>query len=69
MKWNKIATCPLETPVLVVESGVVQHAVVQRYDDGVWFQAGDVYGDPWEDFYPTHWMPLPDPPSEGECDE
>jgi hypothetical protein len=59
-EWQPIETCPIETPVLVVDKGVVQHAIVQTYDDGSWSCLAD--GESWEDFHPSHWQPLPPPP-------
>jgi len=63
-KWLPISTAPIDTPVLVVWCGVVQNAIVELSSDGAWAEsAGD---DPWDDFYPTHWMPLPPAPKEEE---
>jgi hypothetical protein len=62
-EWMDIETCPIEEPVLVVLDGIVQHAVLFRYGDESWFDASC---DPWEDFHPSHWMPLP-PPPETSC--
>lgn len=60
MNWQPIETAPTLTPILVVESGVVQYAAVQLYQDGSWMDL--VTEDVCENFRPTHWMPLPEPP-------
>ena len=63
-EWQPIETCPQDTPVLVVANNVVQHAVVSIVD-GYWGSVME--GDIWDDFHPTHWMPLPYPPSDSNA--
>jgi hypothetical protein len=61
--WQPIETAPKDgTDMLVYQNGCFDVASVWWIDDNgdaVWFN-GDVV------VYPTHWMPLPDPPDDGE---
>jgi hypothetical protein len=61
--WQSIETASPEvgTDMLVYGNGFFNVASVGWIDDygPVWFN-GDVV------VYPTHWMPLPDPPDDGE---
>jgi len=62
-QWQPIETAPRDgTWILGYETFLDDHHPCQRIvywskDRGCWFD--DEY-----DFAPTHWMPLPDPPSE-----
>lgn len=73
--WQPIETAPRDgTEVLVCrvyEDGKAEYAVAHNYDDGNgWRDMGDLG---WagmtheEDNQPTHWMPLPTPPSANDA--
>ena len=59
--WQPIETAPREQAVLVCEPrrvGAGSYLLVARSRDGKsWWSIPGVYN-----CYPTHWMPLPDPP-------
>ena len=59
--WQPIDSAPKWKPLLVVANSVVQYAVVQLCDNGKWMCLATE--EEWYDFSPTHWMPLPVPPS------
>ena len=65
MDWQPIETAPRNQPVLVAEAISDRYFVTVRElsrdyrGESVWTGGG--YGDPPPD--PTHWMPLPDPPT------
>jgi hypothetical protein len=78
MIWQPISTAPESVPILVFcpkahrGNDSCEVAVVVRSDEGevsFWTNGGtngrdDFYFAP--DEIPTHWLPLPPPPSEGE---
>lgn len=78
--WQPIETAPKDgTPILVWAKGSWSIAHLSRVrSSGEWIAmaAGDEairhqYENGDEDYVvvvPTHWMPLPDPPSEGQAD-
>ena len=65
MEWQPIETAPKdETGILVVSGGVVGEANYKDYDgyEPGWFWI-NTYPQDSDPIDPTHWMPLPDPPS------
>lgn len=63
MKWMPIESAPKDGGViLVAEYGDVKMAEWSR-TFSYWLGPYDASGDP-EVMYPTHWMPIPEPPSE-----
>ena len=63
MDWQPIETAPKDgSDLLVNECGDV---VIARWSQpfSVWAGPRDTYGER-EVMYPTHWMPLPEPPSD-----
>jgi hypothetical protein len=66
LDWQPITTAPADgSPILVGAEGVTPD--LAWWAASVWFtgwccggQRADMYG---PDFTPTHWMPLPSPPS------
>ncbi len=67
-KWQSIETAPRDGALVLVcrvyESGIVEYAVASSNGDE-WRDMGDIgwagmYG---EGNQPTHWMPLPPPPT------
>lgn len=69
--WQPIETCPKETEVLVwfgPQVGVKSAEYTDLYGDDIWFWCvNDCKFDPHPvrrfcSPYPTHWMPLPEPP-------
>lgn len=73
MKWQPIATAPLKTEVLVFAPDEKPPVFAATGDRDLvrsnWTRSSaniralndDYFGDP--PFEPTHWMPLPDPPT------
>lgn len=55
MSWKPIETAPLHEPILML----MKYGAIQGRWDG---EVGSGYY--WQDmeWYPTHWMPLPEPP-------
>ena len=73
MEWQPIDTVPKETEVLVwfgPAVGVKSAEYTDKDGDGVWFWCvtdGKFGPHPVRRYcapYPTHWMPLPDPPNQ-----
>ena len=64
-EWQTIDSCPENVPVLVCIDDIVQWLVTTKTDRG-WedLTCGEVISPVMYDFYPTHWMKLPDPPIE-----
>jgi len=62
MSWRLIDTAPEENDVIVSDGHAVGEA---RWHEGHgWYWAGNHPTDACGyQIYPTHWMPLPDPPS------
>lgn len=61
MSWQPIETAPLDTPVIVFDAPAVGEA--RHIEDHGWYWAGNDPTDVWGgQIYPTHWMPLPEPP-------
>ena len=66
--WQTIDTAPVDTPVLVYETGDMTTATGRAHQSRM-----GVVTVSWQlvltgayaediDFYPSHWMPLPEPP-------
>lgn len=67
-KWQPIETAPKDgTEVLVTKPGYTM--AVAGFDYGEWRDAGDMGWGGYCDVEPTHWMPLPNPPSEHPAQE
>lgn len=66
--WRPIETAPKNgTDILAVENGVVGEAYFNMQDDNWWWANIDPHDfDPSHAAYPTHWMPMPLPPSHGD---
>lgn len=65
MKWMPIETAPKDGTRVITNGGDgYKHPVVIQsvFDDGWWPDAWESDLD--EPMNPTHWMPLPEPPSE-----
>jgi len=66
-EWMDISTAPRDgTVILIAGAGAVQPWVTcSRWTDAGWYEINlddtDCHSHP---DYPTHWMPLPDPPKE-----
>lgn len=60
-EWQPIETAPKHgTLILLYEPRPDTHAYeIGFYDCGCWFGSDHMYT-----VYPTHWMPLPDPPEQ-----
>lgn len=56
MEWKTMESAPKDEPILML----MKHGAIQGYWDG---ETGSGYY--WHDmeWYPTHWMPLPAPPT------
>ena len=72
-EWQPIETAPLNTPILVwLESENIQKisqqiVLLQHEHLGEkWWETTDRLDQLSLDLTPTHWMPLPPPPQEGE---
>lgn len=65
MNWQPIESAPTDgTCVLVAEGAAVGEARCYSEGEG-WYWAGNAPTDSWGGrVYPTHWMPLPEPPSQ-----
>lgn len=70
-EWQPIETAPYNTPVLVVESPVFSIAILRGDPDDPDFDHWEATADGQEVnqchscgyvIFPTHWMPLPEPP-------
>lgn len=57
MEWKTIETVPGDGVYIVYNGEYVREACLWR---GEWSHYSDEYD---MDTYPTHWMPLPDPPT------
>lgn len=66
--WKPIDSCPKETDVLLfndvwadtfgeIQIGQIDHGGEWNFQSEMHLEAGDP-----DDFMPTHWMPLPQPP-------
>ncbi|MDR3547041.1 MAG: DUF551 domain-containing protein [Candidatus Pacebacteria bacterium] len=66
--WRPIESAPKDgTEVLVARVNSNGHEIIKAYFDGQfpnypWFDGSELREHNW----PTHWMPLPDPPMKGE---
>jgi hypothetical protein len=60
MEWQPIETAPKDgTPALFYERNTYDYEIhLGYYDKGSWWN--NLF-EPYR-FYPTHWMPLPEPP-------
>ena len=70
MEWQPIETAPKNTDVLVFMEGDVFQGILDKeggfVDKGWDFPFADAHGCgccAGEENYPTHWMPLPEPPA------
>ena len=68
--WQPIETAPRDEyrPILTYSNGVITTVKwhVDKVGGGHWvLSEPGVYGEDFE-WWPTHWMPLPEPPGEGE---
>ncbi len=66
MKWQPIETAIL-TPLRTVLVSDGQHVTAAEWypDHEQWWEINNHYTDSWgSPLYPTHWMPLPDPPQD-----
>ncbi len=62
-KWQPIETAPKNTPVLIWILGEIRHAYLKSGGGwNHWLTVSGKYGMP-KDYPPTHWMPLPAPPT------
>lgn len=67
--WQSISTAPIDTPVLVYAGGSCHVAWLPHEEDqydwpGYWLVTDKKLGPfPLRGGGPTHWMPLPEPPS------
>lgn len=60
-QWKPIETAPKDgRPVLVYDPGL-GYPYVCRFRHGIWVEAS---GEEFNVSFPTHWMPLPDPPED-----
>lgn len=73
MRWRDMESAPKDgTDVLIGHAGerwVCSGYLLHDRGDGYWLETGDVDdGSPGSGnyLYPTHWMPLPAPPTEPE---
>lgn len=63
-EWQPIKTAPKREAVIIYADGIVGEGDWKYYgedeDQGWWWaNLDDEYG---QRIYPTHWMPLPEPP-------
>ena len=68
MKWQPIETAPTKTPILITDGHIVTVTTLDECGcDHKWMYGHGFSGYEWEyDFstkQATHWMLLPDPPS------
>lgn len=62
--WQPIETAPLDQYVLVAHEGVVSEARYNLEDRNWWMACTGPYDfDASSPIYPTHWCPLPAPPT------
>lgn len=65
-EWQPIETAPKDAEVLIAEIVRGFYVVGEaryHHDAECWLWAGTDPSDHWaEPLYPTHWMPLPEPP-------
>jgi hypothetical protein len=63
--WQPIATAPKEEMVLLCFYDGEMRVAEQRYEPGDWEHGteGFWFWNLYDDAQPTHWMPLPTPPS------
>lgn len=63
-KWQPIETAPMATWILVwAPSSIVRSAALCQIDGRKWWtegRSGEL------GFWPTHWMPLPEPPTKAD---
>jgi hypothetical protein len=66
--WRPIESAPRDgTPVLAYFAARFNHDAamdVVQYQGGRWYCVNTIHADEWTIESPTHWTPLPDPPSE-----
>lgn len=60
-EWQPIATAPKNEKVLVGWLGIINMGRL-RSEDGRWIAVNSSF--PFNPEHPTHWMPLPPPPTE-----
>jgi hypothetical protein len=66
--WKPIETAPKDgTSILLSDGKWVGEGYYSEHSGGTWWEAGSHWTDAHDgQIYPTHWQPLPPPPSEGE---
>jgi hypothetical protein len=69
-EWKTIESAPEETEILVFVPGIGGGVCAAEHDHGEWYalHLNHIVYDGQESLYtldakPTHWMPLPEPPS------
>jgi hypothetical protein len=66
MDWQPIETAPYETPVLTFWPGRLRHnpvILINTRNSGAALGKRDDWWHSKPDQMPTHWMPLPEPPT------
>ena len=73
-EWQPIETAPKDGTAILVTCGELfavvewdEHAASYPSNEGVgWRDAGDIGWAGTQGHMPTHWMPLPQPPEQGQ---
>ena len=64
-EWRPIETAPRDgTKVLLCEADQPTEIVLGWWLQNAWRDYGDIGCGGFDDYNPTHWMPLPEPPSD-----
>ena len=66
MNWQQIATAPKDGTRILGWSQDDDQAIIQ-WSCKRWDVVHDWESYAWSDYYPTHWMPLPEPPKESDA--
>ena len=69
MNWQPIETAPKDGTHILLARTDSEWVCQGRYvcDDKGWYELNNDASDHWGgEIYPTHWMPLPEPPKDGE---
>ena len=63
MEWKDIESAPKNWTQIVAHDTATGTSHVTWWDGRKWYDPDNHYYSETEPFYPTHWMPLPPPPT------